>query len=115
MQEALRVILPLAVIILMIASMWKIFTKAGQPGWASIIPIYNIIVLLKIVNRPVWWIILLLIPIVNFITMIIVLNDLSKSFGKGVGFTIGLILLPIIFYPLLAFGDAEYVVNKTEE
>ena len=71
MQEALRVILPLAVIILMIASMWKIFTKAGQPGWASIIPIYNIIVLLKIVNRPVWWIILLLIPIVNFITMII--------------------------------------------
>jgi Na+/melibiose symporter-like transporter len=64
---------------------------------------------LQIDNRLVWWIVLLLISVVNLITMIIILNDLAKSFGKGVGFTIGLLLLPVIFYPILAFGDAQYV------
>lgn len=97
-----------AIIVLMIASMWKIYAKAGQPGWASIVPIYNIIVLLKIVNKPVWWIVLMLLPIVNIVVMIIVINALAKSFGKGAGYTAGLILLGIIFYPMLAFGDATY-------
>jgi len=100
----------LAVVILLIASAWKIFTKAGNPGWAAIIPFYNIIVVLQIVGRPVWWILLLLfVPLVNFIIMIIVLNDLSKSFGKGVGYTLGLFFLSIIFLPLLGFGSAQYV------
>jgi hypothetical protein len=99
----------LAIVVLVIAAQWAIFTKAGKPGWAAIIPIYNTIVLLQIVGRPVWWIILLLIPIVNIIVGIIVLNDLSKSFGKGVGFTLGLIFLSIIFYPILGFGSARYV------
>ena len=100
----------LAVVILLIASAWKIFTKAGKPGWAAIIPFYNIIVVLQIVGRPVWWILLLLfVPLVNFIIMIIVLNDLSKSFGKGVGYTLGLFFLSIIFLPLLGFGSAQYV------
>ena len=92
----------------MIASLWKIFTKAGQPGWASIIPIYNVIVLLKIAGKPLWYIILLIIPLVNIVVGILVLIELAKNFGKGVGFAIGLILLPIIFYPILAFGDAKY-------
>jgi len=100
----------LAVVILLIASAWKIFTKARKPGWAAIIPFYNIIVVLQIVGRPVWWILLLLfVPLVNFIIMIIVLNDLSKSFGKGVGYTLGLFFLSIIFLPLLGFGSAQYV------
>jgi len=99
----------LAIVILMIASMWKIFTKAGKPGWAAIIPIYNLVVLLEIIKKPLWWIILLLIPIVNFIVIIIVYVELAKAFGKGVGFAIGLILLGIIFFPILGFGDAKYV------
>lgn len=98
----------LVLVVLIIVSNWKIFTKAGQPGWASIIPIYNILILLRIVGRPWWWIFLFFIPWVNIVFGIIVAYDLAKRFGKGVGFTVGLILLPIVFYPILAFGKAVY-------
>ena len=98
----------LAVIVLMIVSSWKIYAKAGQPGWASIIPIYNLIVLLQIVQKPLWWIVLLFIPFVNFVVIIMIYHELSKAFGKGVGFTIGMIFLSIIFFPILAFGSATY-------
>ncbi|MGI9545161.1 MAG: DUF5684 domain-containing protein [Cyclobacteriaceae bacterium] len=101
-------IIYLAVIVLMIASMWKIFTKAGKPGWAAIIPIYNIVVLLEIVKKPVWWVVLMLIPFVNIVISIMVAHQLALSFGRDVGFTIGLVLLGIIFYPILGFGDAQY-------
>lgn len=87
---------------------WRIFEKAGKPGWASLIPIYNTIVLIEIVGKPLWWIVLMLIPGVNIIFAIWVTNLLSLSFGKGVGFTIGLLLLSPIFYPILAFSNAEY-------
>jgi len=92
--------------ILIIAAWWKIFSKAGQPGWAAIIPIYNWIVWCKIVGRPAWWILLLLICFPIF--FIILSIDLAKSFGKGVGFAIGLILLSVIFFPILGFGSATY-------
>jgi Family of unknown function (DUF5684) len=98
----------LAFTILMIAACWKIYTKAGQPGWAAIIPIYNLYIWCKIVGRPAWWIILMFIPFVNFIIGIILCIDLAKSFGKGVGFGIGLLLLGIIFFPILGFGSAQY-------
>lgn len=101
-------LLYLAIIVVLIAAQWKIFTKAGKPGWACIIPIYSTIVLLEIVGKPLWWILLLLIPIVNIVILIMVTNLLAKSFGKDVGFTIGLILLPFIFYPILGFGSATY-------
>ena len=94
---------------LVIAGGWKVFAKAGQPGWAFIIPIYNVIVLLRIVGRPLWWIVLLLIPFVNFIVAILVYIDLAKSFGKGVGFALGLIFLGPIFIAILGFGSAQYV------
>lgn len=97
-----------AVIVLMYASLWKIFTKAGKPGWAAIIPIYNYIVYLEVVGKPWWWLFLFCIPFVNFIFLIWALNLLSLSFGKTTGFTIGLLILPIIFFPVLAFGDAAY-------
>jgi hypothetical protein len=96
------------VIILLIAAMWKMFSKAGQPGWACIIPIYNIYVLCKIAGRPGWWVLLMLIPFVNFIILIIIDIDIAKAFGKGAGFGIGLILLPFIFFPILGFGSAQY-------
>ena len=98
----------LLVAVLMIAAMWKIFTKARQPGWACLIPIYNIYILCKIVGRPGWWVILMLIPFVNFIIAIILCIDLAKSFGNGVGFGLGLALLGIIFFPILGFGSSQY-------
>lgn len=101
-------ILGLAIIALMIVSNWKIYTKAGMEGWESIIPIYSTYVLTKIVNKPGYWTILMLIPYVNIVFSIWATNRLSKSFGKTEGFTIGLILLPFIFYPILGFGDDEY-------
>lgn len=94
--------------IFIIVCMWKVYTKAKQPGWAAIVPIYNIIIELRIVRRPWWWVFLMLIPLVNLVVAIIVLNDLSKAFGKGVGMTLLLLFLPIIGYPILAFGDATY-------
>lgn len=94
--------------LLVIAGLWKMFTKAGKPGWAAIIPIYNVYVMLQIVGRPTWWLIGFLIPVVNFVVGILVTIDLAKSFGKGIGFAVGMILLPFIFYPLLGFSDARY-------
>ena len=98
----------LAVTVLMIASVWKVFTKAGQPGWAAIIPIYNAYVFLKIAGKPGWWLVLLFIPLVNVVVGIIALVAFCRNFGKGGGFVVGTIFLPIIFYPILAFGDAVY-------
>lgn len=102
-------IIYLAILAVAIAAMWRIYTKAGEPGWAAIIPIYNIIILLKIIGRPAWWIILMFIPIANFVVLILMMDGLSKSFGKSTGFTIGLIFLSIIFMAILGFGSARYV------
>lgn len=98
----------IGLLVLMLIGMWKVFVKAGKPGWACIIPIYNIIVLLEIVGKPIWWIVLLLIPLVNIVVAIIVCIALAERFGKGAGYGIGLAILPFIFYPMLGFGDAQY-------
>lgn len=92
----------LAIGLLLIASFWKLFAKAGEPGWASLVPIYNMIVLLKISGMPWWWIILA--PIAAFIIPF----KLAANFGKGGGFAVGLLVLPMFFYPMLAFGSAQY-------
>jgi uncharacterized protein DUF5684 len=98
----------LAIMVFEVVAFWRIFTKAGKPGWAVLIPIYNLVVFLDVVNRPWWWILLLLIPLAGAVFAILMTNDLSKSFGKGVGFTVGLLLLGVVFYPILGFGDATY-------
>jgi len=98
----------LAVIVLVVVGFWKTFEKAGQPGWAAIIPIYNLYILCKIAGRPWWWIILMFIPIVSIVILAILSIDVAKSFGKGAGFGIGLWLLAPVFYPILGFGDAQY-------
>src|SRR5881275_1001988 len=97
----------LVVIVAVIAGMWKVFVKAGKPGWAAIVPIYNIIVLLEIAGKPLWWFLLLIIPGVNFIALLFVSLAIAARFGKGTGFGIGLWLLPFIFYPILGFGDSR--------
>jgi hypothetical protein len=104
------IMIPMLIVsVIVLIAYWKIFEKAGKPGWAAIIPIYNIIVLLEIVGKPVWWLLLLIIPCTSFIFAIWLVNLLSKSFGQSEGFTIGLILLPFIFFPLLGFGNYQYV------
>jgi Family of unknown function (DUF5684) len=97
-----------AIILFYVASMWKVFTKAGRPGWASIIPIYNMVVLCQIAGKPGWWVLLMLIPIVNIVVGVMVWHNVSVSFGHGVGFTLGLIFLGFIFVPILAWGSSEY-------
>ena len=104
----LVMILWLAVTVLLIAAMWKVFVKAGKPGWAAIVPIYNVIVLLEITGKPLWWIILMFIPFVNIIVGVMLMLSLAQNFGKSVGFGIGLLLLPFVFFPMLAWGDSRY-------
>ena len=90
-----------AVVVLMLVAQWKIFVKAGEPGWACIVPVYNLIVLVKIASKPDWWVILFFVPFVNIVIGILVAVNLARNFGQSDGFAIGLILLPVIFYPVL--------------
>jgi len=96
------------VLVLTIAGMWAVFVKAGQPGWAVIVPIFNLYVLCKVAGKPGWWVILCLLPIINLVITAIVAIDLAKAFGKGTGFGMGLWLLSPIYYPILGFGSAQY-------
>lgn len=98
----------IATLIILSVGMWYTFEKAGHPGWAMIIPIYNYVVMCEIAGKPKWWAVLLLLPIVNIIILIILMNEISKSFGKTEGFTVGLVLLTPIFFAILGFGDATY-------
>ncbi|MFM7595793.1 MAG: DUF5684 domain-containing protein [Flavobacteriales bacterium] len=109
---AFMVIFMIAIVVIgivMIISMWKIFEKAGKPGWACLVPIYNNMVMAEIGGKESWFGLLPMIPYIGVIWSIWIQNRLSKSFGKEVGFTLGMIFLPLIFYPILAFGEAEYV------
>ena len=105
-------VISIAVSILILVAMWKIFEKAGKPGWAAIVPVYNIVVLFQIVGLNPLLIILLLIPVVNFVAMpvltILSYVKLAKVFGKSGGYAVGLIFLGVVFLPMLAFSDAEY-------
>jgi hypothetical protein len=98
----------IAFLVLMIASLWKVFDKAGQKGWTAIIPILNTLVLLKVVHKELWWIILFIIPCVSIVAWVIVAFSLARAFDKGSGFGLGLVILPFIFFPILGFGSAQY-------
>ncbi len=106
--SAIVLVIELTLLALILVSWWVMFTRAGKPGWAAIIPIYNAIVILEIIGKPIWWIIFLFIPCVNIIFSILVNVELAEVFGNGTGFAVGLILLPFIFIPMLASGDAKY-------
>lgn len=99
----------ITIIIFYTVSVWKIYTKAGKPGWAVLIPFYNLYVLLKIIKRPSWWIILFLIPYVNIAMSLVVSIDLALSFGRTSVFGIfGLFFFSFIGYPILGFGGDKY-------
>ena len=105
-------ILSMALSILMIVSLWKIFKKAGKPGWASIIPIYNIYIMCEIAEKEWWYVLLSCVPFANIYAMIVLYNGMAKRFGKSGGFVAGMILLPVIFFPILAFGKDAAIVNN---
>lgn len=96
-----------------IVGAWLMFEKAGEPGWAVIIPIYNLLIAIKIAGKPWWYLLLLMIPVVNIVIIIITLDGLSKNFGKSTGFTVGLFFLRWIFIPILGFGKSVYTGDKS--
>ena len=99
-----------AIIAVMVVSMWKLFTKAGKPGWAAIVPIYNTIIMLEISGRPVWWLLLMMfVPFFGAWVAIVAIIDFAKSYGKSTGFGVLVALVPIVGYPMLAFGKNSYV------
>jgi uncharacterized membrane protein YhaH (DUF805 family) len=99
----------LAIFLVMVASGWKVFTKAGQPGWAVLVPIYNLIVLMQIIGKPGWWWLLLYIPFYGIWVAWRMIALLAKSFGQSTGFAVGMLFLSPIFYPILGFGSARYL------
>jgi len=107
-MEILLGLIELALLGLVIVAMWKVFEKAGQPGWASIVPLYNLYILIKIAGRQWWWFLLMLVPLVNFVICAIISIDIARKFGKEAGFGVGLFILPFIFYPMLGFGQDTY-------
>ena len=98
----------LAIIGLIIAGIWKVFVKAGQHGWVSLIPIYSAVVLCRIVKRPAWWVVLLLIPVVNLLTVVLIYRDLARAFRKDEAFGVLIIFFPWIMLPILGFSSAQY-------
>jgi uncharacterized membrane protein YoaK (UPF0700 family) len=101
-------LLMLGVGVALVAGMWKVFAKAGQPGWGCLIPIYNLVLLVRIAGKPGIWVLLAFIPVVNFVICILLAIEVAKKFGRGAGFGVGLAFLPMIFYPIRGFGDARY-------
>lgn len=93
---------------LMCVTCWPIFTKAGEPGWKCLIPIYGAVVFMRIVGRPWWWVLWLCVPVLGLIPALIVSLDLARVFGKGAGFGLGVALFGPVFMAILAFGKAEY-------
>ncbi|MEK6704935.1 MAG: DUF5684 domain-containing protein [Bdellovibrionota bacterium] len=106
------IFITLVFILFCMIAMWKVYVKAGKPGWGILIPIYNSYLLVKIAGRPGWWVLLFFTPLVNVVISIILSIDIAIMFGKGAGFGMGLIMLPLIFYPILAFGSAVYMPKQ---
>lgn len=107
------IIIGLAAAVIEIVALWYVFVKAGEPGWAVLIPIYNFLIMIKIAGKPWWFIFLMLLPIVNIVIAIMILHGISKGFGKDAGFTVGLLFLSCIFFPILGFGKSQYTGDKS--
>lgn len=99
----------LAITIVVLVGLWKVFEKAGKPGWGAIVPFYNLYCLFEMTFGTGWLFLLMFIPCVGQIMLIIMWVKLAMAFDKGVGFGIGILFLPFIFIPMLGFGDAQYV------
>ncbi len=113
MIVAVVLLVQLAVVVVEVAAFWRIFTKAGERGWAAIVPVYNLIVLQRIVQRPTWWVFLWFVPGASAVVAVIVLVELAERFGRSGWFSVGLIALAPIFAPILGLGSSRYNVQST--
>jgi uncharacterized protein DUF5684 len=113
-EEVEMVIVMIAIVVLIIAGFWKMFEKAGAKGWMAIIPILNLYVLVKMAGKEGWWILLMLIPIVNFVVLFIVYIEIAHRFDRSTGFGVGMALLGVIFVPMIGFGDAAWTAEPVE-
>lgn len=104
----LGMLIPLALLVIVVAGMWKAFEKAGEAGWLAIIPIVNLYIMIKISGNAWWWLILMFVPLLNIIAFAKISIDVADEFGQGLLFGVGLWLLGFVFWPLLGFGDYEY-------
>ena len=107
-------VVPILLGVVAIAGLWATFAKAGQPGWALLVPVYNLLVLMNVAKRPGWWVLLCLVPVVNLAVFLTVTNDIARHFGKGAGFGLGLAFLGFIFWPILGFGPARYLSRDVD-
>lgn len=115
-QLIIFTIIAFAFVVFLIACKWKLYVKAGKPGWAVLVPIYDTLVYLEIIRKPWWWLFMFCIPFVNFIFIIWALNLFVKAYGKSTGFTIGMLFFPYIFFPVLAFDkSAQYIYAPKNE
>jgi len=94
--------------IIWLVGMWKVFTKAGEPGWAALIPFYNLWVLVRIAGKPWWWFVGLFIPLANLVVLLLLCLGIARNFGQPVIFGVALFFLPFIFYMILGFGEMRY-------
>lgn len=114
LADAIVLVLVLLILVGFIAGMWMMFEKANQPGWAALIPIYNTYVMLKVAGRPGWWLILYIVPIINWIVPLLVLWDIARNFGKGELFSVVTVLLgfPLVY---LGFSNDQYQPRASSE
>ena len=101
-------LIQLALIAAVLAGLWKAFEKMGRKGWEGIVPFYNVYILLQMTGRPVWWLALMIVPLVNLAMFVIVSIDVAKGFAKSQNFGIGLGLLGFVFWPILGFSEAKW-------
>jgi len=106
------IFLELVLAAVMAVSMWIVFDKAGAPGWAALVPIYNIVIFVRIAGFSGWSALLLLVPLANIVYLILVTIRFAEAFGRGGAFAVGMIFLPFIFYPILAFDSAAYYTGS---
>lgn len=108
MHERLKAGLLLAVLLLMIPAVWRTFEKAGKPGWAGFVPLYNIYVLCRMGGLPGWWVALMVLPGINLLVLLAICHRVARAFGHGPGMALLMVFLPLVGFPVLGFGPAQY-------
>ena len=101
-------LISVGILVFVTAGTWRAYEKAGEPGWACLVPIYNLIVLLRIAGERWWCILLFMIPVINVVVHLLISRDVARRFGKGTLFGVGLFFAGFVFYPILGFGRAQY-------
>ena len=114
-MEQIVALFSLAFAGLMFAALWNIFVKAGEAGWKALVPVYNVVVFLRMVGRPWWWLLMLCIPFVNAFFFIALCIELARAFGKGGVYAAGLMLITPVYLLVLAFGDAQYHLGRPKK